>query len=959
MPTTTIQAVSPGYVYTVTASSEAIVRDVETDKLLCKANNGKQGMFVAIGGTVSMATDDPTATITQSNTTSGGARFEVHQTRPDTGEEGIIYLIPITSGTDENNEYEEWIWVKGEWERLGTTGVNLSNYATLTDANTYSGNNTFNGLLLKSNSASLGDTSVLNRSEADARYGRLAEGNTWYNEQHIAAGGTLTLHPSATLITNNIQGDVLGNGRLNFNGLHLTHVGDIAASGINVNRAYTIHLHVATINATAGDSIRMQSPVDVDGSLRMHGRLLVDTIQPNNHTYIDIDAATINNLGVSGSISITGDLRMHSNSTLVVGKITSPSESIAINSDLVFVDCGIDNADYLRVNNGVETDILTTNVIETLNRSATIVIKDTIELQAGYSSGIRFSGIRSLTNGEVALTLDSTKNCITAGNVNVPLVAPALSGVLSLKTGDVVVAYNAPTTTVHSVNSMLVQASEGIKVTSNLYSAPDVTISPSIIEAFQLNEDLFGVHKYGLRITPESCQLFGIDFAYSDVWSSYPVDNEPPLFSPLDTVKIMKPSLSVASTDIAAVDFDYANKVLFRTFPNDGGIAIFEFQAGYWSDDSHSAITTSGMVDLRKPSLSVTALNENSLINKTELLYIVPIVTDKNMNKLAIGHDAALGGASSVYITPRSYNNEIVGVESVVIGVNADSADRGVAIGRNADAASAGISIGCNSTANDNSVVIGGDASASIDATALGYGAWAANGGVAIGHKCYAAVGGLNLSTGGGNDIYGARFSMLWYGGTSYDDRDNSGYLSFEIGNNFYSDRALTGAQNDTVTISKPNLWSALDRAKYRGAQPYTSYAESAVSNIPALEPNSITHIYTATNAAIDLSGITLAQHDAAVTTAELWVEVTSAGATITWPEGIIWPDEADPTVAPSFSGPEESTEVGYITQRLYCVTLRTQRRRNLSDGTSSSVLIASIAYAVDSKLPDTAGGSD
>ena len=952
MPTTTIQAVSPGYVYTVTASSEAIVRDVETDKLLCKANNGKQGMFVAIGGTVSMATDDPTATITQSNTTSGGARFEVHQTRPDTGEEGIIYLIPITSGTDEDNEYEEWIWVKGEWERLGTTGVNLSNYATLTDANTYSGNNTFNGLLLKNNSSSLGDTSVLNRSEADARYGRLAGGNTWSNEQHIAAGGALMIHPSATLITNNIQGDVLGNGHLNFNGLHLTHVGDIAASGINVNRAYTIHLHVATITATAGDSIRMQSPVDVDASLRMHGTLLVDSIQPNNHTYIDIDAATIANLGVRGSVSITGDLRMHANSTLVVNRITSLSESIAINSDLVFVDCGIDNADYLRVNNYVKTDILTTNVIRTLNRSSTIVIKDTTELQAAYSSGIRFSGIRSLTNGEVALTLDSTKNCITAGNVNVPLIAPALSGVLSLKTGDVVVVYNAPTSTVHSVNSMLVQASEGIKVTSNLYSAPDVTISPSIIEAFQLNEDLFGVHKYGLRLTPESCQLFGIDFAFGDVWSSYPVDNESPVFSPLDTVKIMKPSLSVASTDIAAVDFDYANKVLFRTFPNDGGTAIFEFQAGYWSDDSHSAITTSGMVDLRKPSLSVTALNDNSLINKTELLYIVPIVTDKTNSKLAIGHNAALGEYDSIYITPHSYNNERVGAESVVIGVSAYSDDQGIAIGRSANAAVASISIGCGSTAMDGSIGIGIGALASPAATALGYATTANYTGVAIGYKCSADNGMLNISTGGAAETSGARCSMLWYGGTTYENRDNTGFLQFEIGNTVYNNRSTSTAQNDTITISKPNLWSALDRAKYRGAQPYASYAASAVNTIPALEPNSITHIYTATDAAIDLSDITLAQHDTAVTTAELWIEVTSAGTTITWPDGMLWPDEADPATAPSFTGPEESTEVGYTAQRLYCVTLRTQPTVNTTTGSADTpLLIASIAYTLDHKV--------
>lgn len=1029
MPTTITQAVSPGYIYTVTASSEAIVRDVETDKLLCKANNGSQGMFVAIGGTVSMVTDDPTATITQSSATSGGARFEVQQTRPDTGEEGVIYLIPITSSTEEENEYEEWIWVKGEWERLGTTGVNLSNYATLTGANTYSGDNTFNGLLLKKNSASLGDTSVLNRSEADARYGRLDANNTWSGEQYIAANGSLMMHPDAIIVApRGIRGneDVTW---LSFNGLHLVGIAGLEASDVKTPTITTNVLHAKVIRSSQSDNkidfagYTGSLPADLSGintlslnKLRADSSVTVPMIETHTITpyagrgnYIQLqDVNTIvaintlfptldpstslsgvrslkyknnsidlnygtNTIALHGDLSLTGFtpriLNMGAN-----GVISGVSSLATGNTKLILNDASkwghttlSNDLEFASPNNrlfvghisGVQT-LRNANVSLNFDPSfgGRIRVGDaTVPLEVKH-----LSGVQSLQYADIIMTFDPDSNPARIHiNPSTSLEVSQLSGVLSLVNNSVTVTYNNPNV-VHGNNAMLVAAPEGINVSETTAQIAKVKIAPYKIEAFQLNADSFGQGKYGLRLTPDSCQLYGIDFAYGDVWSSYPMDGGAlPAFLSSDTVKIMKPALTLYTTGVASLAFGEAPKVLFRTFPNGGGTAIFEFQAGYWSDDSHSAIVT-GMVDLRKPSIPVENLHRHSLINKTELLYVVPIVTDKSNHKLAIGHDAALGGAGSVYITPYS-NNQLIGLSSVVIGNGADGTDYSVAIGSNAEAARNGVAIGYVSSVTDSGVAIGnlsnstllgtgvGDSSMAGDrATALGSYTIAANGGVAIGHECTAVIGRLNLSTGGED---GARCSMLWYGGTSYDDRDNSGYLSFEIGNTVYNNRDKTGAQNDTVTISKPNLWSALDRAKYRGAQPYASYAASAVSNIPALEPNSITHIYTATNADIDLSDITLAQHDTAVTTAELWIEVTSAGATITWPDDMLWPDEADPTTAPSFSGPEESTEVGYTMQRLYCVTLRTQPVVNISTGNAGTpLLIATVAYTLDHKVP-------
>ena len=51
-------------------------------------------------------------------------RFEIADKLPATGDKAAIYLVPI-----ENEEaYEEYIWVDNRWEIIGTTKVDLSNY---------------------------------------------------------------------------------------------------------------------------------------------------------------------------------------------------------------------------------------------------------------------------------------------------------------------------------------------------------------------------------------------------------------------------------------------------------------------------------------------------------------------------------------------------------------------------------------------------------------------------------------------------------------------------------------------------------------------------------------------------------------------------------------------------------------------------------------------------------------
>lgn len=60
-----------------------------------------------------------------------GISYEVVGTLPQNGEAGVIYLKP--NGGSNPNIYEEYIYVNGAYEKIGTTDVDLSNYMQTTD----------------------------------------------------------------------------------------------------------------------------------------------------------------------------------------------------------------------------------------------------------------------------------------------------------------------------------------------------------------------------------------------------------------------------------------------------------------------------------------------------------------------------------------------------------------------------------------------------------------------------------------------------------------------------------------------------------------------------------------------------------------------------------------------------------------------------------------------------------
>lgn len=59
-------------------------------------------------------------------------KFQIVESLPLTGEPNIIYLVANIPG-DESNGYIEYAWIGGEWEVIGSTQIDLTNYVQFSD----------------------------------------------------------------------------------------------------------------------------------------------------------------------------------------------------------------------------------------------------------------------------------------------------------------------------------------------------------------------------------------------------------------------------------------------------------------------------------------------------------------------------------------------------------------------------------------------------------------------------------------------------------------------------------------------------------------------------------------------------------------------------------------------------------------------------------------------------------
>lgn len=75
--------------------------------------------------------DDVNSAIASAIGEISGVSYQIVETLPETGAKGTIYLVP-NSGAG-NNVYNEYIYVNGEPEIIGTTQVDLTNYVQFSD----------------------------------------------------------------------------------------------------------------------------------------------------------------------------------------------------------------------------------------------------------------------------------------------------------------------------------------------------------------------------------------------------------------------------------------------------------------------------------------------------------------------------------------------------------------------------------------------------------------------------------------------------------------------------------------------------------------------------------------------------------------------------------------------------------------------------------------------------------
>ncbi len=73
-----------------------------------------------------MTTSEVNDAIASAVVAASGIRFEAVDALPDAGEANVIYLVP--NNKTGNNVKDEYMWIDGKWELLGSTAVDLTGY---------------------------------------------------------------------------------------------------------------------------------------------------------------------------------------------------------------------------------------------------------------------------------------------------------------------------------------------------------------------------------------------------------------------------------------------------------------------------------------------------------------------------------------------------------------------------------------------------------------------------------------------------------------------------------------------------------------------------------------------------------------------------------------------------------------------------------------------------------------
>ena len=94
--------------------------------------------------------------------------IEVVEALPQTGESNVLYLVPKEGST--NDVYDEYLYINNDWEHIGSTEVDLSNYYTKTETNTLLGEKQ-DTLVSGTNIKTINNTSLLGSGNIDIQGG--------------------------------------------------------------------------------------------------------------------------------------------------------------------------------------------------------------------------------------------------------------------------------------------------------------------------------------------------------------------------------------------------------------------------------------------------------------------------------------------------------------------------------------------------------------------------------------------------------------------------------------------------------------------------------------------------------------------------------------------------------------------------------------------------------------------
>ena len=107
-------------------TSNTTIHVTASDKTNWNGKANKATTLAGYGITDAMTAEQITNAINDAIGSVTGISFEVVESLPSTGESGKIYLVAHAHGT--KDQYDEYIYYNGAWEKIGSTDIDLSNY---------------------------------------------------------------------------------------------------------------------------------------------------------------------------------------------------------------------------------------------------------------------------------------------------------------------------------------------------------------------------------------------------------------------------------------------------------------------------------------------------------------------------------------------------------------------------------------------------------------------------------------------------------------------------------------------------------------------------------------------------------------------------------------------------------------------------------------------------------------